>query len=1121
MFNQLARTRHRSSFLRSSPDLQSVTGDKLIVVGATDIHIDGLAHPVTVRVVSNLKEDLILGCDVLADSIINLKQGLLTMKGKTWPLLRSRPFGMGVSGSVLPTAGNTVFDAIIRENADIFSTKQTPTDTSVLPPMKIETTGPPICQPAYRTPLLKRSVINTCIDDMLAQGIIRHSVSPWASPVTLVPKKDSSTRFCIDYRKLNAVTVPDRYPIPLVQSILDDIGGSTVFTTLDLNSAYWQVPMDEESIPKTAFRCHRGLYEFLRLPFGLRNGPAAFQRIMDTVLGALIGSVCLVYLDDIVIYSANEIEHAQHIQLVFDRLRTAGLRLKSSKCQFGLKQIKLLGFIVTDKGIATDPAKIEVIQNLPPPTSVKAVRTFLGMTSYYRQFVPNYAQVSEPLTSLLRANVKFHWGREQDTAFLNLKCLLVSSSVMASPQVDKPYKLYTDACNYAVGGILVQDDANGVEKVIQYVSHALSTSQRKYATIKKEAYAVIYCINKLRPYLYGADFVVFTDHKPLKSLFTKEFQNTRIQRRAVLLAEYGCKIEYRKGTHNIRADMLSRIESPVTPTVGVIDCDDWVDPNAFPDQTYHETLPLEHDGLDLTQIGRDQVTEFPTELRLASTDDSDYTLINGVLYSIKRPSATAASYPRLVLPATYRDAVIDRAHLEVGHLAHATVTRLCEACVWPGLRRQVRDRLKRCPVCQTHVARADRVAMGEMPYANAHNQIISMDLIGPFVRSPQGCKYVLTIIDHCTLWAEAYPIPDKTNHSVWTAFSNEYLPRFGTPEVVTTDNGQEFCATVWEKYLKDLGVEHRRTTPAHPNSNGRSERFKATIKQILSTFVNNETYTWQDRLADALAAYRISVSSVTGYSPYFLLYGRQSRMPMTRTLKVPTDDYFGNRLDDLARALQMARQNTEQSRQYNRARLQARANAKQIKKGDFVIVIAEERLTFTTRWDPLWLVTRVRGTTLWLHQTQTGKTRRVHREKVRLADPSLAWDEVRPRPKRRQHTTPHSSGGQRVLTADDRPMTSDDGSPPPSAATRSRRPRVPPLRPLQRDDQWHSVTTQTSHRLRPLRLLRQHGHWQTATDGEEPPTRLLIRKRVLAPPTEVEQKRARREVISLVSAFSH
>ena len=965
---------------------------------------------------------------------------------------------------------------------------------------------------------------------MLEQGVIRPSVSPWSSPITLVPKKDSTPRFCVDYRKLNAVTVPDRYPLPLIQDIFDQIGGSTVFSTLDLNSAYWQIPMDEASIPKTAFKCHRGLFEFLRLPFGLCNGPAAFQRIIDTVMGDLLGKICLVYLDDIVIFSSNATEHAAHLQLVFDRLRNAGLQLKPSKCHFGVNEIKLLGFIVSDQGIATDPAKVEVIQNLPSPSSVKEVRTFLGMTSYYRQFVPNYATVSEPLTCLMRKEVKFHWGADQAAAFTSLKALLVSSDVMAAPQMDKPYKLYTDACDYAVGGILVQDDVKGVEKVIQYVSHALSRTQRKWATIEKEAYAVVYCINKLRPYLYGADFVVYTDHKPLKSLFTKDFQNTKIQRWGVLLAEYGARIEYRKGSHNIRADMMSRIKPTVTATVAVIDSDDWVDPHAFPDQSIEETLPLEHDGLDLSLIRQDQTTEFVSERLRALDDESDYTLINDVLYSLKRPKSTAPAYPRLVLPAAYRDAVIDRAHREVGHLANATVCRLGEAYVWPGMRRQVRDRLKRCPICQTHSRRTDHVEMGTMPIANYPMQIIGMDLIGPFVTSPGGNKYVLTIIDHCTGWAEAYPIPDKTNRSVWTAFANQFLPRFGAPEILVSDNGQEFCATAWIRYLKDLGIEHHRTTPVHPQSNGKTERFNRTFKEMLAKFVNNETYTWQDRLGDVLAAYRISDNSVTGFSPYFLLYGRRSRMPLTKTLRVSSDDYFGNRLDDLARALQLARHNTTESRRFNRARLLARANAKEIKKGDFVIVTAEERLTLTSRWDPLWVVTRIRGSTVWLHQQQTGQIRRVHREKVRLADASLAWDEVNPRPKRRQTTTPRTTDCLRAARQLDHSLTDDctsrqafinprNADQPLTRPARSCTRQVPPIRLVRRDGQWHNIPVQDIDRLSPTRSVHLHGQWQCG-DRADVASRRARRKRPLTPPTAVEQKRARWEVISLVSALS-
>ena len=315
--------------------------------------------------------------------------------------------------------------------------------------------------------------------------------------------------------------------------------------------------------------------------------------------------------------------------------------------------------------------------------------------------------------------------------------------------------------------------------------------------------------------------------------------------------------------------MLYRIRPTEITSIAVIDSGEWVDPHAFPDQQIEETLPLEHDGLNLSIIQTAQEIEFATERGLADTDNTDYTVIDGVLYSLKRPTSTSPEYPRLVLPTDYRIAVIDRAHREVGHLAAATLTRVCEAYVWPSMRRQVRERLESCTICQNHSRKRDRVAMGTMPLAMYSMQIIGMDLVGPFVESPQGSRYILNIVDHCSLWAEAYPIPDKTTRSVWTAFANSFPPRFGAPEILITDNGQEFCATAWTTYLRDLGIAHHRTTPVHPHSNGRVERFNRTFKEMLAKFVNNETHTWEDRLGDVLAAYRISVSSVTGYTPYF------------------------------------------------------------------------------------------------------------------------------------------------------------------------------------------------------------------------------------------------------------
>ena len=900
---------------------------------------------------------------------------------------------------LLPETGSQAVNKIVQRNSDIFSAKGEHNGCCSIVPMTIKTTGPPISLPAYRTPLVKRKLVEEAVADMLAEGVIRPSSSPYASPVTLVPKKDGTTRFCVDYRKLNSVTVRDQYPLPQIQDIFDQIGGSTIFSTLDLKAGYWQLPMEEESIAKTAFRCHMGHYEFLRMPFGLTNAPSVFQRTMDKILASLIGKCVMVYIDDIVIYSKIMDDHLAHIQLVFDCLRKAGLRLKPTKCSFGLPSVKLLGYIVNKDGIAADPEKIQAIQNLAPPTDIKGVRSFLGMTGFYRQCMSNYAAVAEPLETLKRKHAHFQWGTPQQNAFEQLKGLLTSSSVMAAPKINHPYKLYTDACEYAVGAILVQEDEKGVERVIQYISHSLSTTQRKWATIEKEAFAVVYAINKLRPYLYGAKFTVFTDHKPLTSLFTKDMQNTKIQRWGVLLAEYGAQIKYRAGKNNIRADMLSRI--PPQREIATFDCDQWVDPAAIPDQRIEEQLPLLQDGFDMTIIVRDQEQEFAELRKRADNDDEEnsYILINNALYSVRKPTPYSADYPRLVLPSAHQNTVIDRAHKEVGHMAtEKTLDRLREAYVWPSMKKTIRERLTLCPVCQVHQRRSDHVPMGEMPLAQYPMQIVGADLIGPFVPSLSGNKYVLTIIDHCTGWVEAFPLPNKSNESVWNAWATQLVPRHGVPELLITDNGQEFCAKAWVDYLKKLGVIHHRTSPVHPQSNGRVERFNRTLKEMLAKTVNNYTPNWENKLGDCLAAYRNSVSSVTGYTPFFLLYGRRGRLPLTRLLTVKRDNYFGNRLDDLAIALKVARQATTDSRRYNRERLARRANCDDVKVGDTVVVKAEERVTLTSRWDPMWEVTRVRGPVVWIRQQQTSKTKVLNREKVRIVDPDMAWEDINPRP---------------------------------------------------------------------------------------------------------------------------
>ena len=352
----------------SSLGLQSVTGHRLKVLGKTQIFIQN-AGCLDIYVVENLRNDIILGIDA-----INKGKGRLDFPtqtfhwfGKNWPILGER------ASQIIGTLDNTLvsdkpeINTLISKFRHVFSQKTDPLTPCRLQPIKIITEGPPICQRAYRTPLLKRQAISQSIDEMLDQGIIQPSCSPWASPVTLVPKPDGSIRFCVDYRKLNQVTRKDRYPLPQVSDVVDGMQGASTFSTIDLRSGFHQIQVEPSDREKTAFICHRGLFEFVRMPFGLANGPSHFQRVMDYVFKDLLGVCVMVYIDDIVIYSKNLSEHTQHLELVFKRLAHFGLQIKPEKCKFAMPEIKLLGFILNQKGIRANPEKTTAISNMPPP----------------------------------------------------------------------------------------------------------------------------------------------------------------------------------------------------------------------------------------------------------------------------------------------------------------------------------------------------------------------------------------------------------------------------------------------------------------------------------------------------------------------------------------------------------------------------------------------------------------------------------------------------------------------------------------------------------------------------------------------------------------------------------
>lgn len=720
----------------------------------------------------------------------------------------------------------------------------------------------PIKQRYYPVSPFKQKIINEELEKMLALEVIEPSKSAWSSPVCLIPKKDGSYRFCIDFRQLNAVTKKDAYPLPYISSILDNLREAKYISTLDIKSAYWQVPLAEGCREYTAFTVPgRGLFHFRRMAFGLTNAPATFQRLVDQVLGIDLQPYVYIYLDDIVIANRDFETHLKTVSLVFERLRNAGLTLSESKCYFCKPTLRYLGFLVDRHGLRPDPEKVQGIINTPPPDNVAAVRRFIGMASWYRKFIPDFATIAAPLTQLTKKNARFVWTPDHAEAFRKLKEFLITTPILSPPDFTKTFTLQTDASAYGIGAVLTQEFEDG-ERVICYLSRSLTNQERKYTTTERECLSVIWSVEKLRHYLEGVHFKVITDHYSLLWLSRLKDPQGRLARWALRLQPYDFELIHRKGKDHIVPDCLSRAVPISLDTVEPADAE----------------TPLETTDRWFIAL-RERIEKSPDKY-------PQFRIGNGKVFKYRKcqiPELTSETdYWKEVVPKDRRERLIKTFHDDPasGHVGvYKTLRRICQRFTWPKMAADIQRYIKSCKVCAQQKIEARKPAglMGTYPKVTSPWQVISLDYIGPLPRSIHGNTHVLVVSDYFSKYVVLFPIRSATAKSLVKNIEEGIFLVYGVPEYILCDNGVQFRSREFQKLCDKYKTRIRFTALYHPCANP-TERVNRVVKTMISSYIQDDQRHWDDNLASIACAIRTAEHETIGFSPYFVNFGREHKL---------------------------------------------------------------------------------------------------------------------------------------------------------------------------------------------------------------------------------------------------
>ena len=798
----------------------------------------------------------------------------------------------------LPEHDRDLLCGFLMDHHDVFALEDTDRGETDLVQLEIDTGGAsPIKQPIRRMPYAAKEEVARQLRKMQQLQVIQPSKSPWASPVVLVQKKDGSHGFCVDYRGLNDVTKADNYPLPCIDDLLDELGKAKFFSTLDLASGIWQIRVHTDSQEKTAFSTPFGLYEFKVMPFGLKDAPSVFQRLMQQVLSGVNPddgpSFVTAYIDDLLVFSSSLQEHLEHLYQIIRRLKEVGLKINPAKCQFIRKEVQYLGHVITPEGLCPNKRLVEAVQNYTVPSNVQELRRFMGLASYYRRFVPQFAKIANPLHQLTCKGATFQWSEDCQAAFLELKKRLMNPPVLAYPNFDLDFVLETDASHQGLGAVLSQRQADGQLHPIAFASRALSAAERNYGITDLETLGVIWAVSHYHYYLYGHCVTVYTDHSAVKAVLETASPSGRHARWWTRVFSNGIKhvtVLHRAGRDNVAADALSRNPTGSSLKRDIVVGESQVAAIKSVPSTIEQVLKSNPAGsgvsydLSEEQMKDDDVKMIKEYLvngtlpedkgraRSIAAEAPSFCLINGILYYV---DCRRGNTKRVVVPRALRNLIITENHCGpcAGHFAgNKMYNMLVKHWYWKGMYEDVMNYCRKCPQC-VFVSGSGKCAkppLHPIPVSKPF-QIIGVDVMDLPI-TEDGNKHVVVFQDYFTKWPMVYPVPDQKTTRLVELLTKEIIPFFGVPEaLLSADRGTNLLSHLMTDVCARLGITKLNTTAYHPECDGMVERFNRTLKTMLRKHVSRFSSQWDRYLPGILWAYRNTPHDSTGEKTILLI----------------------------------------------------------------------------------------------------------------------------------------------------------------------------------------------------------------------------------------------------------